>query len=86
MINKSLNYMYKTVSSYCANCQKSTENKYPNVVKTKNGRKMLLSKCVVYNSTKSKFMKEQQTRGSLSNLTGIKILILSDLSIINTLF
>ena len=53
---------------------------------TKNQRIMLLSKCAVCNSKKSKFIKEQQARGSLNNLTGIKIPILSDLTAINTLF
>ena len=53
---------------------------------TKNQRIMLLSKCAVCNSKKSKFIKEQQARGSLNNLTGIKIPILSDLTVINTLF
>ena len=47
---------------------------------------MLLSKCTVCNSKKSKFIKEQEARLSLSNLTGIKILFLSDLPLINTLF
>ena len=38
------------------------------------------------NSKKSKLIKEQQARGLLSNLTGIKIPILSDLPTINALF
>ena len=29
--------------SYCLKCGKNTENKNPKVVKTKNGRRMLLS-------------------------------------------
>ena len=33
-----------------------------------------------------KFVKQQEARGLLSNLTGVKILILSDLSILGTLF
>ena len=72
--------------SYCLKCGKNTENKNPKVVKTKNGRRMLLSNCSVCNSKKSKFLKEQEPRGLLSNLTGIKIPILSHLPIINTLF
>ena len=47
---------------------------------------MLLSKCVVCNSKKSKFVKEQEAKGLLSNLMRIKVVILSDLPIINTLF
>ena len=38
------------------------------------------------NCKKSKFLKEQKTRGLLSNLTGIKVPILSDLPLLNTLF
>ena len=47
---------------------------------------MLLSKCVVCNSKKSKFVKEQEAKGLLNNLMRIKVVILSDLPIINTLF
>ena len=67
-------------------CRKNTESKNPKVVKTKNGRIMLLSKCALCNSKKMKFIKEQQAKGLLSNLTGIRVPILSDLLIINTLF
>ena len=41
------------------------------VVKTKNGRMILFSKCSVCNSNKSKFLKEQKARGILSSI-GIK--------------
>ena len=47
---------------------------------------MLLSKCVVCNSKTSKFLKEQEARGLLSNLTGVKIPIQSGLPILNTSF
>ena len=66
--------------------RKNTESKNPKVVGTKNGGIMLLSKCSVSNSEKSKFLKEQEAKGLLSNLTGIKVPILSDLPISNTLF
>ena len=33
--------------SYCLKCRKNTESKNPNVTRTKNGRIMLLSKCVL---------------------------------------
>ena len=42
---------------YCLKCRKKTEVKNPKVVRTKN-RIMLLSKCAVCNSKKSKFIKE----------------------------
>ena len=67
--------------SYCLKCRKIPESKNPKVVRTKNGRIMLLSKCWVCNNKKSKFFGEQEARGSLRNLTGVKIPILSDLQI-----
>ena len=54
--------------SYCLKSRKNTESKNPKVVKTKNGRIMLLSKCTVHNSKKWKFIKEQESRGLLSSL------------------
>ena len=55
-------------SYYCLKCRKKTESKNPKVAKTKNGRIMLLSKWVVCDSKKSKFIKEQEARGLLSSL------------------
>ena len=49
---------------------------------------MLLPKCVVCNSkakVKSKFLKEQEARGLLSNLTGVKVAILNNVPIKNSL-
>ena len=60
-------------------CRKNKESKNPKVVKTKNGRMMLLSKCAACNCKKLKFIKEQEDKGLLSKLTGIKVPILSDL-------
>ena len=57
--------------SYCLKCRKNTESKNPKVVKTKNGRIMLLLKCAVCDSKKSKFIKEQEAIRLLSSL-GIK--------------
>ena len=51
--------------------QKNTENRYPQVLKTKNGRTMLSSKCAVCGSEKSRFLKEQEAKGLLSSL-GLK--------------
>ena len=55
----------------CLKCRKNTESKNPKVVRTKNGRIMLLSKCEVCDSKKSKFIEEQEASGLLSSL-GIK--------------
>ena len=54
--------------SYCLKRRKNTESKNPKVVRIKNGRITLLSKCSMYNSKKSKFLKEQEPRGLLSSL------------------
>ena len=40
------------MSSYCLKCKKSTENKNPMVVKTKNGRIRLSSHCAICSSKK----------------------------------
>ena len=57
--------------SYCLKCRKNTESKNPEVVRTKNGRIMLLLTCAVCDSKKSRFIKEQEASGLLSSL-GIK--------------
>ena len=57
--------------SYCLKCRKNTESKNPKVVRTKNERIMLFSKCSVSDSKKSKLIKEQEAGGLLSSF-GIK--------------
>ena len=52
--------------SYCLKCRKNTESKNLKVSRTKNGRIMLLSKCAVCDSKKSKFIKQQEASGLLS--------------------
>ena len=54
--------------SYCLKCRKNTENTNTEVLKTTNGKTMILSKCSICGSKKSKFIKEQQAKGLLSNL------------------
>ena len=51
--------------------QKNTENFNTRVIKTKNDKTVLLSQCDVCGSKTSRFMKEQEAKGLLSNL-GIK--------------
>ena len=48
---------------YCLKCRKNTESKNPKVASTKNGRIMLLSNCVICDSKKSKFFKQQESSG-----------------------
>ena len=54
--------------SYCLMCKKNTESINPKVLKTTNGKAIVLSKCAICGSKKSKFIKEQQAKGLLSNL------------------
>ena len=54
--------------SYCLKCKKKAECINPKVTKTTNGKMMILSKCTLCGSKKSKFIKEQQAKGLLSNL------------------
>ena len=63
-------HMYK-MESYCLKCKKNTENIDPEVSSTSNGRVMILSKCAICGSKKSRFIKNQEAKGLLSNL-GIK--------------
>ena len=46
------------MSSNCLKCKKNTENIYPRVSKTSNGKTMVLSKFSICGSEKSRFMKE----------------------------
>ena len=56
------------MKSFCLKCRKNTENINPRVSKTSNGKTMLLSKCAICGSKKSRFIKNQETKGLLSNL------------------
>ena len=60
-------YKYK-IKSCCLKCRKDTENINPKVLKTSNNRIMVLSKCAICSSKKSRFIKNQEAKGLLSNL------------------
>ena len=70
--------------TYCLKCKRNTRNKDAKMIKTKYGRLPLSSKCVVCGSKKSRFMKEQEAKGLLSNL-GIKT-PLSKIPLLNVVF
>ena len=53
---------------YCLKCKKNNESINPKVLKTTNGKTMILSKCAICDSKKSKFIKEQQAKELLNNL------------------
>ena len=56
------------MKSYCLKCRKNTENLNPRVSKASNGRTMVLSKCAICGSRKSRFIKNQEAKGLLSSL------------------
>ena len=64
-------YIHIKMKSYCLNCKKDTENINPIISKTSNNRTIILSKCAKCESKKSRFIKNQEEQGLLSNL-GIK--------------
>ena len=72
------------MKTYCVKCRKNTENINPKMVKTKNGRLLMQSKCTDCRIKKSRFVKEQEATGLLSNL-GIKT-PLSKIPLLNVLF
>ena len=56
------------MKSYCLKCRKNTENINPKVSKRNNGRAILLSNCAICGRKKSRFIKNQEAKGLLSNL------------------
>ena len=56
------------MESYCLKCKKYTKNINPQVSSTSNDTMMILSKCAICNSKKSRFIKKQEAKGLLSNL------------------
>ena len=56
------------MESYCVRCKKYTKNINPRVSNTSNGKTMMLSKCATCGSKKSRFIKNQEAKGLLSNL------------------
>ena len=57
---------------YCLKCRKNIESKNLKVLKTKNGKIMLLSNCTVCDDKKLNSIKEKEDKELLSILTGIK--------------
>ena len=64
---------------YCVKCRKDTENIDPKMIRTKNNRLIMFAEL-----KKSRFVKEQEAKGLLSNL-GIKT-PLSKIPLLNILF
>ena len=71
----------KKMKTYCMKC---TENIDPKMVRTKNDRLVMQSRCSVCGIKKSRFVEEQEAKGLLSNL-GIRT-PLSKIPLLNVLF
>ena len=56
------------MKSYSLRRRKDTENINSKVSNTSNGRAMILSKCAICGSKKSRFIKNLEAKGLLSNL------------------
>ena len=59
------------MKTYCVKCRKDTENIDPKIVRRKNNRLVMQSKCSAYGIKKSGFVKQQVAKFLLINL-GIK--------------
>ena len=70
------------MDTYCVKCKKNTKNLNSKIFKTKNGRLIMQSKCTDCGIKKSRFVKEQEAKGLLSNLE-IKT---SKIPLLNVLF
>ena len=44
------------MNTYCLSCKKDTKNIDPKIIKTKNNRKMMLSRCFICNNKISTFV------------------------------
>ena len=69
---------------YSVKCKRDTENIDPKIVRTKNKRLIMQSQCTDCRNKKSRFIKEQEAKGILTEL-GIKA-PLSKVPLLNILF
>ena len=72
------------MKTYCIKCRNVTEKIDPKMVRTKNNRLVMQSKCSACGIKKSRFVKEQEAKGLLCSL-GIKT-PLSKIPLLNDLF
>ena len=59
------------MNTYCLSCKKDTRNIDPKVTKTKNNRKMMLSRCYICNNKKSTFTAEPSSSERISQGSGL---------------
>ena len=85
LIKEIINIKYKNkMKIYCGKCKRDTENIDPKIVRTKNKRLIMQSQCSDCRNKKSRFIKEQEAKGILTEL-GIKA-PLSKVPLLNILF
>ena len=72
------------MNTYYMKCKTDTENVNSEMFRTKNNRLIMQSKCSVCGIKKTKIVKEQKTKGLMSNL-GIRT-PLSKIPLLNVLF
>ena len=70
--------------TYCLAWGKYTKSIHPKIVRNKHNRSMIQSNCAIGGSKKSRFIKEHQAMGLISNL-GIRT-PLSQFPLLNVLF
>ena len=56
------------METYCLKCKKDTKNIDPKISSTSNEKSIILSKCAICGSKKSRFIKNEEAKGLLSNL------------------
>ena len=56
------------MEAYCLKCKKNTKNIDPKISSSSNGKAMILSKCAICGSKKSRFIENQEAKGLLSKL------------------
>ena len=59
------------MNTYCLSCKKDTRNIDPKVIKTKNNRKMIISRCSICNNKKSTFTADPSALARISQGSGI---------------
>ena len=56
------------METYCLKCKRNTKNVNSKIWSNSNGKAMILSKCAICSSKKSRYIKNQEAKGLLSNL------------------
>ena len=55
------------MKTYCLVCRKNTENKDAKIIKAKNDRLQMRSRCSICGNKKGRFVKKQEAKGILSS-------------------